>query len=114
MARLRLSESNNTGQVAGWCDKSVISNQATHSFLYDNGTMTDLGTLLGFSYFRAGGINDSAQVVGKAQQSVSSSSVTHAFLYSDGAMQDLGTLGGDYSEARPPCHKRQWAGGRLL
>ena len=58
-------------------------------------TVTDLGTLPGGSYSKAGGINASGQVVGWADIA----GADHAFLYSNGTMSDLGTLGGTISRA---------------
>jgi probable HAF family extracellular repeat protein len=65
-------------------------------FLWDNGTMTDLGNL--------GGTNSGAQCINNRGQVIGMSTlpgdlVTHAFLWQNGRMQDLGTLGGPLSEA---------------
>jgi probable HAF family extracellular repeat protein len=59
-------------------------------------TITDLGSLGGFSSF-AYGINNSGQIVGVAL--ITGNSAFHAFLYSGGHMLDLGTLGGSYGDA---------------
>jgi len=77
---------NDLGQVLG---ESVISTDL-HSFLYENGTMTDLGQL-GISK----GINNYGQVVGFFV----STTFLHAYLYENGTMTDLGTLGGNTSIA---------------
>lgn len=66
-----------------------------HAFVWNQGTMTDLGTL-GGSYSAAHGINSVGQVVG---MSTTSSGAGRAFLWSAGHMVDLGTLGGDFSVA---------------
>jgi probable HAF family extracellular repeat protein len=64
--------------------------QTTRAFLYDEGVVTDLGTLGGaFSWGRA--INNLSQVVGESQ---TENSQEHAFLYENGIMRDLGTLPG--------------------
>jgi len=81
---------NNRGQVTGGAYLS--GNSSSHAFLYDRGTMSDLGTLGGGQYSEAVGINDRGQVVGESWLSGNSSS--HAFLYSDGVMSDLGSLSG--------------------
>jgi probable HAF family extracellular repeat protein len=67
-----------------------------HAFLWQNGVMTDLGTLPGGSYSFANGINDKGQVVGYSDTQTGD---THAFLWQNGTMIDLGTLGGSSSRA---------------
>jgi len=101
---------NDRGQVAGLSDVSgndcrkVRTNNggaawmyngstAYHAFLWQNGVMTDLGTLPGdmppdtFSYPEA--INDAGQVVG---QSCNTSGTCRAFLWQNGAMTDLNAV----------------------
>jgi probable HAF family extracellular repeat protein len=75
--------------------EATTTDGATHAFLYD-GTMHDLGTLLGGTSSYGRGINDSDQVTGYSQ---TTGGVSHAFLY-DGTMHDLGTLGGPSSHGR--------------
>jgi probable HAF family extracellular repeat protein len=66
-----------------------------HAFLWEDGTMTDLGTLgTGESY--AWAINNRGQITGYSD---TSKGQTHAFLWEGGVMTDLGTLGGKYSFA---------------
>src|SRR5213080_4303909 len=84
---------NEAGQVVGWSQGSYPD--PIHAFLWENGTMTDLGTL-GGSTARAYDINDKGQVVGVSS---TSSGLNHAFLWEDGTMTDLGTLGGPDSYA---------------
>jgi probable HAF family extracellular repeat protein len=84
---------NNIGQIVGYSANAAYA----RAFFYDNGTMTDLGTLSGEigTTSRAFGINDVGQVVGE-----SIDGYRHAFLYSgSGPLQDLGTLGGSESSA---------------
>src|SRR5439155_3857824 len=64
----------------------VVSQRANHAFLCQNGTMTDLGTLLGHTQSIAFDINEAGQVVG---YSYTSSSVFGAFLWQNGVMTEL-------------------------
>ncbi|MCP4107170.1 MAG: hypothetical protein GY749_16790 [Desulfobacteraceae bacterium] len=83
---------NNSGQIVGNAQADPSDRYAPyvyHAFLYDNGVVTDLGTL-GGEESRAYGINDSGQIVGYAE---TASGQKHAFLYENGGMTDLGTLG---------------------
>ena len=56
---------NSSGQVVGYAD---ISGNYSHAFLYGNGTMTDLNSLIdpasGWTLFEAKAINDNGQIVG--------------------------------------------------
>lgn len=65
-------------------------------FLWDNGTMTDLGNL-GGTFNWAQCINNRGQVIGMSR--LPGDLITHAFRWQNGRMQDLGTLGGPLSEA---------------
>lgn len=65
------------------------------AFVWQNGKITDLGTLGGTKSI-ATGINNLGQIVG---YSSINSGQNHAFLWQNGKMTDLGTLGGEWSEA---------------
>ena len=70
----------------------VVGTSGNHAFIWQNGRMTDLGTLPGAAGASAVAINNRGQVVG--------TSGNHAFIWQDGKMTDLGTLEGwRYSEA---------------
>jgi probable HAF family extracellular repeat protein len=83
---------NNQGQVVGYHNTGP---QGTRAFLWQNGTLRNLGTLSG-GFSRAFAINEAGQVVGESSTAVG---VRHAFLWQNGTMQDLGTLGTGPSNA---------------
>lgn len=65
-------------------------------FLWNNGTMVDLGGLGGTFGF-AQCVNNRGQVIG--QSNLAGDEVQHAFVWEQGTMKDLGTLGGSFSLA---------------
>jgi probable HAF family extracellular repeat protein len=73
---------NDAGQVIGFSINSAV--------LWDNGTVTDLGTL-GGSFAGAADLNERGEVVGS---SGTAAGPPHAFLWRSGVMTDLGTLEG--------------------
>ena len=79
------------GIICGW---SETDKGEVHGFLWDNGTMVDIGSLGVNS--EAQGCNDSKQVVGRYQNNNNKS---RSFLWKNGIITDIGTLGGDTSEA---------------
>ncbi len=91
---------NDRGQVVG--NSSTASDEInTHAFIWENGVMTNLGTLGGNSSYIWGypyhhNINHTGQVVGWSK---TSSNAWHAFIWQSGTMIDLGTLGGNDSYA---------------
>lgn len=93
---------NNHGQVAGMSQTDSMINATTqqptvHPFFWENGKMTDFGTLGGaFGYPNA--LNNRGQIVGSSNQG--GDVFAHAFLWYRGVLKDLGTLGGNRSEAR--------------
>ncbi len=84
---------NDAGAITGFFYYS--STTGYHGFLYQAGTMSDIGTLGGV-YTVARSINNSDQIVGHSHIT---GQVDHAFLYQNGTMIDLGTFGGKYSDA---------------
>jgi probable HAF family extracellular repeat protein len=106
---------NDRGQIVGY---SQTATSMSHAFLWDAGTMIDLGgggnTTTGIL---AAGINERGQVAG-------------TFLWQDGTATTLGTLGGEYSNARainewgqivgdawtaePQVHASLWQGGKVI
>ncbi len=80
---------NNNGQILINSPKAG-PNQPADSFLFSNGTVTDLGALLGSGNTRAAAINSSGQVAGTYNNG-------SAFLYSAGMVTRLGTIQGGLS-----------------
>jgi probable HAF family extracellular repeat protein len=118
-ASSQLNDINVHGQVVGRAD---TAGGLTHAFVWDRGTMIDLGTLGGqASNSSAWGINDHGQVVGISDNPSDGSLSSRGFIVTpedtdgngqpdrwfrdnnnDGAndlMRDLGTLGGTYANA---------------
>ncbi len=94
---------NEKGQVVGFFETRFPNGEAGpfHAFLWENGTLIDIGSLGGGSTV-AYAINNRGQVVGR--------SGTRAFLWEDGIMRDLGTLGGSFSLAQAINDKGEIAG----
>jgi probable HAF family extracellular repeat protein len=81
---------NNHGQVVGSAD---TRQGYRHAYVWEAGTMRDLGTLPGYSISEANDINDVADIVGFSTNSGLPGSQTSSFLWREGAMIDLGHLG---------------------
>jgi len=85
---------NTSGQIGG--SSSAPSSKITDpAFIYNNGTLTNIGTL-GGSLGEGRSINASGQIAG---YSTLANGSYRAFLYSGGQMTDIGTLGADYAVA---------------
>jgi probable HAF family extracellular repeat protein len=84
---------NDRDQIAG------VSGSCTtpfHALLWQNGAVTDLGSLGGSVNF-ADDINNQGQVAGFSN--LPGDATIHAFLWENGVMRDLGTLPGDFSSS---------------
>ncbi len=105
---------NERGQVIGWADTTAKSKSGwttgmpiRHAFLWQNGKMTDLGTL-GGEYSVADALNERGQIVGTASTKKTGS---HVFLWSNSRMRDLGSFGGPNSEPKAVNKRGQIVGG---
>ncbi len=85
---------NSSGQIAGF--SYMPGNDVTHAFLWQNGVMSDLGTLPGGMHSFAYGINDAGQIVGASYMP---DGTLKGVLWDHGAITNLGTLGGSSSQA---------------
>jgi probable HAF family extracellular repeat protein len=82
---------NNNGTVVGFY---VNDNQIEHGFLWENGSIHDLGGTLGGDYTQAVGINDHGVIAGTAF--LAGNTTYHAALWRQvGHITDLGTLAAD-------------------
>jgi probable HAF family extracellular repeat protein len=83
--------------------------QIVRAFLYEDGKMTDLGTLGGFDS-AADTINDSGQVGGGSDITKTIDHALgyphhHPFVWTRGVMTDLGTLGGEFGYSSTVTNK---------
>ena len=83
---------NSSGQIVGL--SSLPGELQIEAFLYQNGTMKDLGNLGGTSLFsQATGINNPGTVVGFSNVTINGVVDVHAFVWtSKGGLQDLNSL----------------------
>jgi probable HAF family extracellular repeat protein len=115
------SSINPHGQIAGYSFTNTTPNDTTgiptvHPFLWNNGTMRDLGTLGGtlsvpgtFNGTPGGEVlNNSGEVAGTS--TLAGDELWHAFVRSNGRTIDLGTLGGSTSDAVAINNKGQVVG----
>ena len=77
---------NNSGQIIGNCSNAGSND---HAVLWQNGTVTTLGTLGGLQVTNVTGINNNGQIAGWG---TTSTGATDGFLDSNGTVTDLGGI----------------------
>ena len=90
---------NDAGQIVGWSYTSYSAGPSgvpdTHPFVWQNGTMIDLGSPLGGTFAAATLINKNGQIAGVAN--TTGDAAVHSVVWeSDHTPRDCGTLGSDY------------------
>jgi len=90
---LDAADINDTGQIIG--TGRDLELEEPISYLFEDGIMTELGTLGGYAAFPYA-MNNAGLIVG---QSWTSGGQNHAFIWENGTMTDLGTFGGRDSRA---------------
>jgi len=83
---------NEGGQVVG---RSAIATGQLHAFLWEAGTMTDLGTLPQDAFSNARSINNRGQVIGDS--TMAGGPPFHAALWQNGGVTPLGVLPGGFA-----------------
>jgi probable HAF family extracellular repeat protein len=104
---------NQSGQAAGHSFTDSTLNPLTgfpsvHPFLWDHGTMLDVGTL-GGTFGLANAINNRGDVVGR--MNLAGDLTAHPYLWREGTLKDLGTLGGTFGQATSVNDAREIVGG---
>lgn len=81
---------NSAGDVVGCSQALINGTSVSRAFIYSNGQMTDLGSLVTDGYSCAEDINDSGQVTGR---SATATGEQRGFIFKNGVMTSLGNAG---------------------
>ena len=88
-----VTDINRKGQVVGYAGEETepFSGRFTsvHGFIYTNGSLQDLGTLVGGNYVFTRAINDDGTVIGQAL--TADDTCAQAYFYRNGVMSPIGT-----------------------
>jgi probable HAF family extracellular repeat protein len=96
---------NDRGQIVG--RGGDTHRDRFHARLWQDGRLTDLGTLPGTSQSEAVAINDIGQIIGQAGNLSNREPMwSHAFVWQNGRMTDLGTLPGDSQSSAAALNDR--------
>jgi probable HAF family extracellular repeat protein len=96
---------NNQGQVVGYADTGEVDPNSgapiIHGFLWENGVMRDLGTLVGDKFSTATAINERGWVVVNSSPNTDPTFdlFVHSFLWEKGAIQEVGQTGDTFTSA---------------
>lgn len=80
-----------------------------HAFLWEDGTVTDIGNLFGARWSNAADINEKGWVIGEV-----SAETGRSYLWRNGTLINLDTLGNDYFAPRAINDRRQIVGTSFL
>lgn len=95
----RAVDVNSDGRVVGWVDLAG-DGLGEITFVYENGTLANLGTLTGGNFSRAAAVNEPGQVVGRWGNFVTGDPTAASFLWQGGVLMDLTLPLGPNSAAR--------------
>lgn len=90
---------NDRGQVVGRSDTRATDKNGdslVHAFVWQNGKMTDLGTLPGKLESEASSINERGEITGRSENSYREGGIgAHCVVWQKGKVSDLGVAGGE-------------------
>jgi probable HAF family extracellular repeat protein len=113
---------NKRGMLVGASDTAIScpynpGRLITHGFEWNDGVLTDLGTLQGGCFSGGSGINERGLIVGQSENGLidpsTGSPEADAVLWRNGHIVNLGTLGGSQSNANAVNDRGQVVGGAL-
>lgn len=93
---------NDAGQAVGVSRRQTTPTSVSQATLWQNGTVTNLGSLQPDLFSEAFAINEGGVAVGAAVNGATpgGTSIRRAVMFDDGSVTDLGSLGRTFSEAK--------------